>query len=156
MVAEAQHRSGSSRARALAAHTAQRRWTRPEREHHVVAGCAEAGYVSSKSSWHERRSARRCGGRRFQGPRPTCEQMTSFRQIELECALRSIGSKTEAGKRRSRPNAVRHGGPPKPYDARTPVGRDLVYRRHRHCGVVAVTAGDTETADSTLLKQLSW
>src|SRR5215468_10017007 len=112
MVAEAQHRPASSRAQALAAHTAQWRWTRPKRKHHVVAGCAEAGYVSSKSSWHERWSARRCGGRRFQGSRPTCEQMTSFRQIGLEYASRSSGSKTEAGKRRSRPNVVRQ--PPKP------------------------------------------
>src|SRR5262252_5703753 len=75
MVAEAQHRPASSRAQALAAHTAQWRWTRPKRKHPVVAGCAETGYVSSKSSRHERWSALRCGGRRFQGSRPTCEQM---------------------------------------------------------------------------------
>src|SRR5262249_12732965 len=107
MVAEAQHRPASTRAQALAAHTAQWRWTRPKRKHHVVAGCAGAGYVSSESSWHER-----CGGCRFQGSRPTCEQMTSFRQIGLEYASGSSGSKTEAGKRRSRPNVVRQ--PPKP------------------------------------------
>jgi len=37
--------------------------------------------------------------------------MTSFRQIEVNRnnALRSTGPKTEAGKRRSRRNAVRHG-----------------------------------------------
>jgi hypothetical protein len=32
-----------------------------------VAGCAEPGHVSSRSSWYERRSACRCGERRSQG-----------------------------------------------------------------------------------------
>ena len=66
-MAEAQHRSASSRAQALAAHAPQWRGTRPKRKHHAVAGCAGPGHVSSRSSWYERRSARRCGERRFQG-----------------------------------------------------------------------------------------
>jgi hypothetical protein len=66
MVAEAQHRPASSRVQAVAAHAADWRWTRPQRKHHAVAGCARTGHVS-RSSWYERRSARRCGERRFQG-----------------------------------------------------------------------------------------
>jgi hypothetical protein len=77
--------------------------------------------------------------------------MTSFRQIEANRrnALRSIGPKTENGKRRSRQNAVRHGLTSETvivalediedyqafeaaviadYDARTAVERELVLR----------------------------
>ena len=50
----------------------------------AVARCAEAGHFSSRSGWYERRCARRCGGRRFQGRRPTCERMTSFRSSLIE------------------------------------------------------------------------
>ena len=77
--------------------------------------------------------------------------MSSFRQIEANRgnALRSTGPKTEAGKRRSRRNAVRHGLTAESvvvalediedyqaleaaiiadYDARTAVERELVLR----------------------------
>src|SRR3990172_1601128 len=79
--------------------------------------------------------------------------MTSFRQIEANRrnALRSTGPKTEAGKRRSRRNAVRHGLTAETvvvalediedyqafeaaiiadYDARTAVERELVLWPH--------------------------
>ena len=48
---------------------------------------------------------------RLQNCRWLRKPMTSFRQIEVNRnnALRSTGPKTEAGKRRSRRNAVRHG-----------------------------------------------
>ena len=88
--------------------------------------------------------------------------MTSFRQIEANRgnALRSTGPKTEAGKRRSRRNAVRHGLTAETvvvglediedyrafeaavtvdYDARTAVQRELVLRlASLYCGASVV------------------
>jgi hypothetical protein len=49
MVAEAQHRSASSRSQALAAHAAQQRRIRPINRHQTVASCAKVGWVALRA-----------------------------------------------------------------------------------------------------------
>ena len=56
MVAQAQHRSASSRAQALAAHAVRRRTGFNTRRHQEIAGCESTRYASSRSSRCEPRS----------------------------------------------------------------------------------------------------
>ena len=94
----------------MAAHAGQ--WHgHPDQRRHRAWVCNRNGSVPARPSRHDPWSRHRCGELRLQNCRWLHKPMTSFRQIKVNRnnALRSTGPKTEAGKRRSRRNAVRHG-----------------------------------------------